>query len=92
MVHERHPTVAATMVQGMARDPSPCFEAARTCVAHLTEAGFEVPPWTVLKDSTTVARADSPEPGEPKLGGSTKPHCVCISNSTTPSMSNLSEL
>ena len=56
------------MVQGMARDPCPCFEAVRTCVAHLTEAGFEVPPWTVLSDSTTVARADSPEPSEPKFG------------------------
>ena len=68
MVHERHPTVAATMVQGMARDPCPCFEAVRTCVEHLTEAGFEVSPWTVLRDSTTVARADSPEPSEPKFG------------------------
>ena len=46
-------------VQRMARDPSPCFEAVRSCVAHLTEAGFEVHSWTVLRDSTTVALADT---------------------------------
>ena len=56
------------MVQGMAKDPSPCFKAARTCVAHLTEAGFQVSSWTVLRDSAIVVRADSPESSEPKFG------------------------
>ena len=57
MVHQRHPAVAATMVFGMLRDPAPCFDAVRTCVEHLTEAGFDVPSWTALRDSTTVVRA-----------------------------------
>ena len=84
MVHEFHPTVASTMMQGMAMDPCPCFEAVRTCMEHLTEAGFEVPPWTVLRDGTTVARADSPEPSEPKFGRQHKATQCVHSSSTTP--------
>ena len=68
MVHERHPTVATAMVQGLTRDPAPCFDAVRTCVDHLIEAGFGVPSWSALRDNTTVIRADSPEPSEPKFG------------------------
>ena len=68
MVRERHPTVADTMVQGLARDTAPCFSAVRTCVTSLTEAGFEVPSWRMLRASTEPVRADAPEPSEPKIG------------------------
>ena len=53
-----HPTVAETMVQWLARDPVPCINAVRTCVTSLTEAGFEVPSWRVLTESTLALRAD----------------------------------
>ena len=71
MVHARHP-VAETMVQGLARGPAPYFSAVRTCVASLTEAGFEVLSWSVLRENTTAVRADAPEPSKPKLDGSRK--------------------
>ena len=68
MVRERHTTVADTMVQGLARDPAPCFSAVRTCVTSLIEAGFEVPSWRVLRASTEAVRPDAPEPSQPKFG------------------------
>ena len=64
----RHPPVAETMVQGLARVPALCFSAVRTCVASLTEAGLEVPSWNVLREKTAAVRADVPEPSEPKFG------------------------
>ena len=68
MVRERHPTVADTTVQGLARDTAPCFSAVRTCVTSLIEAGFELPSWRMLRASTEPVRVDAPEPSEPKIG------------------------
>ena len=47
--------------------PAPCFDAVRTCVAHWIEAGFKVPSWRVLTESTVAVRVDIPQPSEPKF-------------------------
>ena len=46
----------------------PCFQAVRSCVHSLTEAGFVVPSWTSLAASEEVMFATEAEPHEPKTG------------------------
>ena len=73
IVHERHP-----MVQGMARDPSPCFEAVTTCVAHLTEAGFEVPVDSV-EGQHHCCPSRFPRTQRAQVWVAAQSHTVCVS-------------
>ena len=64
MVRQRHPIVADTMIEGLGTGAEPCFQAVRSCVQSLTEAGFVVPSWTSLAESEEVVFATEAEAHE----------------------------
>ena len=68
MVRQRHPSVAETMIQGLADGTEPCFLAVRRCAETLEEAEFEAPSWSTLAEREEVVFAEEPEPHEPKIG------------------------
>ena len=68
MVNRRHPEVAETMLDGMARGPVECFRVVRSCAQTLTDAGFEMLHWRQLAEEVEAVREDNPEPNEPTFG------------------------
>ena len=61
-----HPIVTDTMIDGLHTGAENCFQAVRSCVHSLTEAGFVDPSWTSLAESEEVMIATEAEPHEPQ--------------------------
>ena len=67
MVRKRHPTIADAMIEGIDRNPAPCFQSVRNCEHVLAEAGLPNPSWIELAATPPSAVTD-PEPTGPKFG------------------------
>ena len=63
MVKERHPAIAEMMITHMGGGTAPCFQAVRECQQSLEDAGFNIPSWRELAESSQVREAD-PEPNQ----------------------------
>ena len=66
MIKDRHCDVAETIIEGIAHDQAPCFQAVRSCERALNDAGLS-PSWRDMSESPP-RRESQPEPNGVKFG------------------------
>ena len=56
------------VIDGIARDPDPCFQAVGRCEGALHDAGLVTPTWREEMSESPPERVSQPEPNGPKFG------------------------
>ena len=67
MIKDRQPVVANMVIEGIDRDPAPCFQAVRSCERALHDEGLVTPTWREMSESPPESESQ-PEPNGPKFG------------------------